>query len=182
MKCPACGFPVDLDNESQPVCPACGADPFDPEISDEPSSDEFTSKEPTRKDLRVAGLLASFLGVTPDFSQTPSFHREQSISELRTRFQRKPSGIRNEIRLHKVCLRCGNEGAQNRLGKHWCPTPKCGEKWYASHCWNCENGQVDSRDPEIVRCSTCKMHICILCSACSKACSRVLNPMHRSGI
>jgi uncharacterized Zn finger protein (UPF0148 family) len=25
--CPECGFPMDEGNESQPVCPRCGADP-----------------------------------------------------------------------------------------------------------------------------------------------------------
>ena len=25
--CPECGFPIDEANESQPVCPRCGADP-----------------------------------------------------------------------------------------------------------------------------------------------------------
>ena len=25
--CPECGFPMDEANESQPVCPRCGADP-----------------------------------------------------------------------------------------------------------------------------------------------------------
>ena len=28
MRCPECGHAIDLMNESQPVCPACGADPF----------------------------------------------------------------------------------------------------------------------------------------------------------
>ena len=27
MSCPECGFRLDPDNESQVVCPACGADP-----------------------------------------------------------------------------------------------------------------------------------------------------------
>jgi hypothetical protein len=29
MKCPDCGFDIDELNESQPVCPRCGADPYD---------------------------------------------------------------------------------------------------------------------------------------------------------
>ncbi len=28
MRCPECGHAIELMNESQPVCPACGADPF----------------------------------------------------------------------------------------------------------------------------------------------------------
>ncbi len=30
MSCPECGFKFDPDNESQVVCPACGADPNNP--------------------------------------------------------------------------------------------------------------------------------------------------------
>lgn len=28
MRCPECGHAIDLMNQSQPVCPACGADPL----------------------------------------------------------------------------------------------------------------------------------------------------------
>ena len=30
MNCPNCGFEIDELNESQPVCPQCGTDPYDP--------------------------------------------------------------------------------------------------------------------------------------------------------
>ena len=30
MNCPYCGFEIDELNESQPVCPQCGTDPYDP--------------------------------------------------------------------------------------------------------------------------------------------------------
>ena len=30
MTCPDCGFEIDELNESQPVCPQCGTDPYDP--------------------------------------------------------------------------------------------------------------------------------------------------------
>ena len=30
LSCPTCGFRIDLINESQVVCPACGADPNNP--------------------------------------------------------------------------------------------------------------------------------------------------------
>jgi hypothetical protein len=30
MTCPDCGFEIDELNESQPVCPRCGTDPYDP--------------------------------------------------------------------------------------------------------------------------------------------------------
>ena len=28
MQCPRCGFAIDEVNESQPVCPLCGTDPY----------------------------------------------------------------------------------------------------------------------------------------------------------
>ena len=34
MNCPDCGFEIDELNESQPVCPRCGADPYDPNSPD----------------------------------------------------------------------------------------------------------------------------------------------------
>ena len=34
MQCPECGFDIDELNESQPVCPRCGADPAGPSLED----------------------------------------------------------------------------------------------------------------------------------------------------
>jgi hypothetical protein len=34
MNCPECGYDIDKLNESQPVCPRCGADPYDPNSPD----------------------------------------------------------------------------------------------------------------------------------------------------
>ena len=34
MQCPECGFDIDEMNESQPLCPRCGADPFEPAVDD----------------------------------------------------------------------------------------------------------------------------------------------------
>jgi hypothetical protein len=39
MNCPDCGFEIDELNESQPVCPRCGADPYDPNSSPDPLDD-----------------------------------------------------------------------------------------------------------------------------------------------
>jgi len=39
MNCPNCGFEIDELNESQPVCPACGTDPYDPNSSSNPLDD-----------------------------------------------------------------------------------------------------------------------------------------------
>ena len=42
MTCPECGFDVDELNESQPVCPRCGADPYDPNSASDPFDDPIT--------------------------------------------------------------------------------------------------------------------------------------------
>lgn len=34
MQCPDCGYEIDELNESQPVCPRCGADLYDPNSPD----------------------------------------------------------------------------------------------------------------------------------------------------
>ncbi len=34
MRCSACGFLIDVFNESQPVCPACGVPPSSPDPDD----------------------------------------------------------------------------------------------------------------------------------------------------
>ncbi len=34
MRCSACGFLIDVLNESQPVCPACGVPPSSPDPDD----------------------------------------------------------------------------------------------------------------------------------------------------
>jgi hypothetical protein len=39
MNCPDCGYEIDELNESQPVCPRCGADPYDPNSSRDPLDD-----------------------------------------------------------------------------------------------------------------------------------------------
>jgi hypothetical protein len=36
--CPECAFPMDEGNESQPVCPRCGADPADRQDSAVPAT------------------------------------------------------------------------------------------------------------------------------------------------
>jgi uncharacterized Zn finger protein (UPF0148 family) len=51
--CPECGFPIDEGNESQPVCPRCGADPADRQESVSPGSLAF----PT---VRFEEILAIF--------------------------------------------------------------------------------------------------------------------------
>ena len=39
MNCPNCGFEIDELNESQPVCPQCGTDPYDPNSTPGPLDD-----------------------------------------------------------------------------------------------------------------------------------------------
>ena len=42
--CAECGFPIDEGNESQPVCPRCGADPLEYLDSAAPAISPFPSE------------------------------------------------------------------------------------------------------------------------------------------
>jgi cold shock CspA family protein len=94
--------------------------------------------------------------------------QEQELRELFKRFAANPRGIRDEWRLKRVCISCGSSEVDSlmvRFGpNHGCR--KCGEKWYANHCWSCV-AQVDSRDPETPKCASCGWQKCAKCGACS---------------
>ena len=46
MNRPDCGYEIDELNESQPVCPRCGADPYDPDSwGDDPIVDALDDLE-----------------------------------------------------------------------------------------------------------------------------------------
>jgi uncharacterized Zn finger protein (UPF0148 family) len=51
--CPDCGFPMDEGNESQPVCPRCGADPAEHQDSAAPATLAIST-------VRVEQILAIF--------------------------------------------------------------------------------------------------------------------------
>ena len=43
MNCPDCGYDIDEVNESQPVCPRCGTDPYDPNSWADPMDDPMVA-------------------------------------------------------------------------------------------------------------------------------------------
>jgi ribosomal protein L37E len=51
--CPECGFPIDEGNESQPVCPRCGADPAEHHDSATSATSGFPS-------MRLEQFLETF--------------------------------------------------------------------------------------------------------------------------
>lgn len=94
--------------------------------------------------------------------------QEQEMKKLLERFAADRRGIRDESRLQETCVSCGSpevDWITTKFGpNHDCR--KCGEQWYANHCWSCR-AQVDSRDPETPKCPSCGWHKCAKCDACS---------------
>jgi hypothetical protein len=52
MQCPDCGLEIDELNESQPVCPRCGTDPYDPNCSPAPLDDPLADALAELEDMR----------------------------------------------------------------------------------------------------------------------------------
>ncbi len=152
--CPDCGASVDLDNESHAgFCPLCGSD----------SSESFDD----------------YCGEFTDLGELSQTQREQAAVEtarqatlqsLLTRYRKDRSGIRYEPLLRDVCLECSSSDVYTERGRHECLRPKCRAKWYASHCWKCDDGGVDSRDVSSPKCARCGWRSCSGCGACSKNC------------
>ena len=59
--CPECGFPMDEGNESQPVCPRCGADPAD----HRDSADHLSSAFPNLGLDEIHGISRQRPVITP---------------------------------------------------------------------------------------------------------------------
>ena len=73
------------------------------------------------------------------------------LNRLLLRYQSNPARVRFEDPLRNVCLKCGTSVNWEGLTRK---CPSCKESWYSSHC-SCQNGRVDSRDPDTPRCSDC---------------------------
>jgi hypothetical protein len=88
---------------------------------------------------------------------------------LIAQYKSDPAGLRNITTLTDVCLRCGSE--QVRCSSTNIPymlvCPECSTQWTVSSCWSCTKGQLDSRDPENVRCKACGWLKCTECGACN---------------
>jgi hypothetical protein len=55
MNCPNCGFEIDELNESQPVCPLCGTDPYEPSSSPDPLDDPIADALAELRDIEEPG-------------------------------------------------------------------------------------------------------------------------------
>lgn len=94
-----------------------------------------------------------------------------------------PVGIRKETRLQTVCLHCGSHGesAYSTWTENEFLCLSCRERfmdedvkyheWFSSYYSNYNkcHARVDSRDPELNRCS-CAALICADCGACKASC------------
>jgi len=88
------------------------------------------------------------------------------LNRLLLRYQSNPARVRFEDPLRNVCLKCGTSVNWEGLTRK---CPSCKESWYSSHC-SCQNGRVDSRDPDTPRCSDCGWLRCADCGACKDGC------------
>lgn len=98
---------------------------------------------------------------------------------LIAKYKSNPAGVRYVLTLRQVCLRCGSEHTRSRTDHtpHVLVCQECTTEWFASHCWSCATGLVDSRDPETPPCKQCGWPKCAVCSACNqKGCAT--NPYH----
>ena len=153
VNCPMCGYRVDLLNESQPVCPRCGTDPFESDDSDEDYFEwkdrEVSSSEPV--------LSPPLRGSIAD------------VPALLDKYAKNRAGLGRERSLQNVCLDCRGSSVGRKAGHRECLNPQCGARWYVNHCWQCKEG-LDSRDTSARRCPRCKWQACWKCGACKKDC------------
>jgi hypothetical protein len=152
VRCPMCDYRVDLLNESQPVCPRCGTDPF------EGSPDELDDWEIADDEELSSESVASFHPRTVE--------QCRALSE---KYRRDRTGVSRVKVLQGVCLECHNLDVEQQGGRRRCRNPQCGATWYVNHCWQC-GSSLDSRDTRTVQCEKCNWHRCPECGACDKNC------------
>jgi hypothetical protein len=99
--------------------------------------------------------------------------QEAKLRELAQHYKLKPNGIRNELLMRNVCLRCDSLNVKSRsdFESYFRVCQDCGNEWYVNDCWNCGDGHVDSRDPETPQCKSCGWYQCKICGACQQGCT-----------
>lgn len=92
---------------------------------------------------------------------------DKKLQKLVKKYSRSPEGIRNEEQLRNICINCSSDSVvEIELINGFNRSCKvCETSWYINHCWNCESGRVDSRDPKNPRCKVCGWLKCT-CQAC----------------
>jgi hypothetical protein len=94
-------------------------------------------------------------------------NRIVELQQLVRHYQINGSGIRNDLRMHNLCIKCGSSNV-SYLKYHYHKICKdCGARWYFNHCWKCHINKVDERDPETPECTVCGWYKCAKCGACS---------------
>lgn len=88
---------------------------------------------------------------------------------LMAQYKLAPAGVRLVATLRDVCLNCGSENIRVRTASR--PNVRmcsnCNTDWFASRCWSCATGQLDSRDPETAPCPQCGYLKCADCGGCN---------------
>ncbi|MBE9012467.1 cold shock domain-containing protein [Pseudanabaenaceae cyanobacterium LEGE 13415] len=96
--------------------------------------------------------------------------RERQLEQLITKFRVDATGIRLVSQLRGVCIDCRSRNVQSKSSSSMQQCLDCKHEWYVNHCWNCQNGRIDSRDPQTPHCLTCGWHRCNKCAACKPNC------------
>ena len=88
---------------------------------------------------------------------------------LMVQYKLAPAGVRHVATLRDLCLNCGSENVRIRTDSrpHVRMCSNCNTEWFASRCWSCTTGQLDSRDPETAPCPQCGYLKCTVCEACN---------------
>jgi hypothetical protein len=84
VSCPICGFRLDPINESQVVCPACGADPYNPPRSeDDPEIDAAFEDGAAFAEAAVSltEVLAADAPMEPEIDYVPDPDLELMIAD-----------------------------------------------------------------------------------------------------
>jgi hypothetical protein len=89
---------------------------------------------------------------------------------LIAKYKADPGGIRHIATLRQVCIHCGSERVQQKSASapHVQVCTECWAMWYVNHCWSCETGWLDSRDPDTPACKMCRRIKCAVCGACNR--------------
>ncbi len=88
---------------------------------------------------------------------------------LMAHYKLAPAGVRLVATLRDVCLNCGSEHIRIHTDSrpHVRMCSNCNTDWFASQCWSCATGQLDSRDPETAPCPQCGYLKCADCGSCN---------------
>jgi hypothetical protein len=133
-----------------------------------------------------AALTAQSQAEQVQQARAEASQQREAIAEARrnrpallTQYKSHAARVRFVPTILDVCLKCGSENVRTRADNmlHMLVCTECYFEWYASRCWSCTTGRLDSRDPETPLCERCNFPRCAVCGACNlQGCST--NPYH----